>query len=76
MQKKVLVIGGGLAGLSSAAYLSKNNFKVKLLESSPKLGGRTYSFLDKETNTILDNGQHVLMGCYFESINFLSLIAL
>ena len=74
MQKKVLVIGGGLAGLSSAAYLSKNNFKVKLLESSPKLGGRTYSFLDKETNTILDNGQHILMGCYSETLNFISLI--
>ena len=74
MQKKVLVIGGGLAGLSAAAYLSKNNYKVKLLESSPKLGGRTYSFLDKETNTILDNGQHILMGCYNETLNFLSLI--
>ena len=74
MQKKVLVIGGGLAGLCSAAYLSKNNFKVKLLESSPKLGGRTYSFLDKDNSTILDNGQHILLGCYSETLDFLSLI--
>ena len=74
MQKKVIVIGGGFAGLTAAAHLSKSNYKVTLLEASPKLGGRAYSFLDKETNTVLDNGQHILMGCYFETLNFLSLI--
>ena len=74
MQKKVIVIGGGFAGLSAAAYLAKNKFKVTLLEASPKLGGRAYSFLDKETNSVLDNGQHILMGCYYETLKFLSLI--
>jgi squalene-associated FAD-dependent desaturase len=74
MQKKVIVIGGGFAGLTSAAYLAKNKFQVTLLEASPKLGGRAYSFLDKENNTIIDNGQHILMGCYYETIKFLSLI--
>lgn len=74
MPKKVIVIGCGFAGLTAAAYLTKNNYKVTLLEASPKLGGRAYSFLDKETNTILDNGQHILMGCYYETLNFLSLI--
>ncbi|MCW8818141.1 MAG: hydroxysqualene dehydroxylase HpnE [Ignavibacteriaceae bacterium] len=74
IQRKVIVIGGGLAGLTASAYLAKNNYKATLIESSPKLGGRTYSFLDKETNTVLDNGQHILMGCYFETLNFLSLI--
>ena len=74
MQKKVIVIGGGFAGLTAAAYLAKNKFKVTLLESSPKLGGRAYSFLDKETNSVLDNGQHILMGCYSETLKFLSLI--
>lgn len=74
MQEKVIVIGGGFAGLSAAAYLAKNNFKVTLLESSPKLGGRAYSFLDKDTNTEIDNGQHILMGCYYETLKFLALI--
>ncbi len=74
MQKKVIVIGGGFAGLTAAAYLVKNKIKVTLLEASPKLGGRAYSFLNKETNTILDNGQHILMGCYYNTIEFLSLI--
>ena len=74
MQKKVIVIGGGFAGLTAAAYLAKNNFKVTLLEASPKLGGRAYSFFDKETNTTIDNGQHILMGCYHNTLNFLELI--
>ena len=74
MQKKVIVIGGGFAGLTAAAYLVENNFNVTLLEASPKLGGRAYSFVDRETNTEIDNGQHILMGCYYETIKFLSLI--
>ena len=56
MRKKAIVIGGGFAGLTASSYLVKNNYQVTLLESSPKLGGRAYSFQDKETNTIIDNG--------------------
>jgi len=74
MQKKVIVIGGGFAGLTAAVYLTKNKFKVTLLEASPKLGGRAYSFFDKETSITIDNGQHILMGCYYETIKFLQLI--
>lgn len=40
MSQNVLVVGGGLAGLSSAARLAYNGFNVTLLEKSPKLGGR------------------------------------
>jgi len=72
--KKVVVIGGGIAGLSSASFLSNSGFKVELLEASPKLGGRAYSFRDSETNTIIDNGQHIFMGCYYETLDFLKLI--
>ncbi|NNG28258.1 MAG: NAD(P)-binding protein, partial [Ignavibacteriaceae bacterium] len=74
MNKKCIVIGGGFAGLSSAAFLINNGFRVQLLEASPKLGGRAYSFLDNKTNTVIDNGQHILMGCYKETLNFLKLI--
>lgn len=74
MQKKVIVIGGGFAGLTAAAYLVKNKFHVTLLESSPKLGGRAYTFKYKEANATIDNGQHILMGCYFETLKFLDMI--
>lgn len=72
--KKVLIIGGGLAGLTAASILSSKNYSVTLLESSPKLGGRAYSIKDVETNSIIDNGQHILMGCYKETLTFLNLI--
>ncbi len=74
MKNKCIVIGGGFAGLSSAAFLSSSGYIVQLLEASPKLGGRAYSFLDSKSNTVIDNGQHILMGCYKETLNFLKLI--
>src|SRR5690554_6132605 len=72
--KKVIVIGGGFAGLSAASFLSDSGFKVELLEASPKLGGRAYSLRDETTGSVIDNGQHILMGCYKETLNFLRLI--
>ena len=72
--KKCIVIGGGVAGLSAAAYLVKHKFRVTLVESSPKLGGRAYSFTDQKNNFAIDNGQHILMGCYNNTLRFLKLI--
>jgi protoporphyrinogen oxidase len=72
--KKCIVIGGGFAGLTSAAYLSKAGIKVELLEASPKLGGRAYSFIDKDSGSTIDNGQHIMMGCYKETLKFFRLI--
>lgn len=71
---KCIVIGGGFAGLTTAAYLSSKNIKIDLYEASPKLGGRAYSFLAKDGNTIIDNGQHILMGCYNETLRFMKMI--
>ena len=72
--KKIVVIGGGFAGLSSASFLSDSRLKIELMEASPKLGGRAYSFVDNETGAVIDNGQHILMGCYKETLKFLNLI--
>lgn len=69
--KKVIVIGGGFAGLSAACSLSEKGIQVELLEASPKLGGRAYSLLDEATGQFIDNGQHLLMGCYKYSLDFL-----
>lgn len=75
MSKKCLVIGGGFAGLAAASFLADKKNNTTLLEASPKLGGRAYSFTDTKSNTVIDNGQHILMGCYFNTLNFLELIS-
>lgn len=71
--KKIAIIGGGIAGLSAAAFLSQN-FNVTIFEASPYLGGRAKSFLNPTTNTYYDNGQHLLAGAYKYTIEFLNLI--
>jgi hydroxysqualene dehydroxylase len=72
--RDVVVIGGGFAGLSAAVALAGRGFRVAVLEGKPALGGRAYSFADAETNDFVDNGQHVLMGCYAETFKFLERI--
>ncbi len=72
--KDVVVIGGGFAGLSAGVALAERGFRVALLERKPALGGRAYSFEDPETGDLVDNGQHVLMGCYGETLSFLGQI--
>lgn len=71
---KCIIIGGGFAGLSAASFLADKGIKVHLLEASPKLGGRAYSFIHNNQNDIIDNGQHILMGCYKNTFDFLKLI--
>ncbi|TSA28576.1 MAG: FAD-dependent oxidoreductase [Ignavibacteriales bacterium] len=72
--KRVIVVGGGFAGLSASVYLAENNFEVTLLEASPKLGGRAYSLYNQKFDDYYDNGQHILMGCYEETLSFLKKI--
>jgi zeta-carotene desaturase len=72
--KKCLIIGSGISGLTAASVLSSKKIKVTVLEATPKPGGRTYSFKDSVTGDIIDNGQHILMGCYDYTLNFLRLI--
>src|SRR5580700_10632443 len=71
-KKDAVVIGAGFAGLSSAVALAERGVRVTVLEGKPALGGRAYSFADPDTGDFVDNGQHVLMGCYGETLDFLS----
>lgn len=70
----VLVIGAGVAGLSAAAALSARGARVLVLEAKAVLGGRATAFNDPQTGEPVDNGQHVLLGCYHETFSFLRTI--
>ncbi len=60
---RVAVVGGGLAGLACAAALAPRGFRVTVLESRQRLGGRAGSFTDPETGQLVDACQHASMGC-------------
>lgn len=70
----VLILGGGFAGLAAAVDLVERGVKVLLLERRAFLGGRAYSFTDKTTGDTVDNGQHLMMGCYHHTLRFLKKI--
>jgi hydroxysqualene dehydroxylase len=74
MSDDVLIIGGGFAGLAAGVALSRAGIRIHLLEQKPYLGGRARSFHYAPTGTVLDNGQHVFMGCYHATIEFLKTI--
>jgi squalene-associated FAD-dependent desaturase len=70
----VVVVGGGVAGLAAAVYLSARGARVRVLEAKAVLGGRATSFADPQTGERVDNGQHVLLGCYHETFDLLKTI--
>ena len=71
MTYDVIVVGAGFAGLSAAVDLAYRGFQVLVLEARPQLGGRATSYRDRTTGDRVDNGQHVLFGCYHETFRFL-----
>src|ERR1700760_2620427 len=60
-QQRVVVIGGGLAGITAAIALSEAGAAVTLLEARPRLGGATTSF--NRGALVVDTGQHVFLRC-------------
>jgi monoamine oxidase len=58
---QVVVIGGGLAGITAAIALREAGHDVTLLEARPRLGGATASFT--RGDLVVDTGQHVFLRC-------------
>lgn len=69
---RVLVLGGGLAGLSSALALGQSGHQVTLLESRPFPGGRasSYPLPADDSGELIDNCQHILLKCCVNLIDF------
>lgn len=71
MAARVAVIGGGWAGLAAAVTLASSGQQVCLFEMAPQLGGRARSLPAQAEAPRLDNGQHILIGAYTESLALL-----
>lgn len=70
---KIAIVGGGCAGLTAAITLAKQGWEISLFEASSALGGRARSVRLKNTTThALDNGQHILIGAYSETLQLLA----
>lgn len=67
----VAVVGAGVAGLAAATALAEAGQRVLVLEARGNLGGRATAFTDRDTGELVDNGQHVLFGCYYETFALL-----
>jgi squalene-associated FAD-dependent desaturase len=59
----VVVLGGGISGISTAMYLLEKGYPVTLVEARKFLGGRAFSITDTDSGGGVDNGQHVIVGC-------------
>jgi len=73
-RRRVVVCGGGLAGVAAACEATLLGADVTLVERRPFLGGKAFSFTDDETGVEVDNGQHVFLGCCTAYISLLRLI--
>lgn len=69
--RAIAVIGAGWAGCAAAVELAQAGYKVTLLEAARTLGGRARRV--ETDRKLLDNGQHILLGAYSESLRLMQL---
>ena len=69
-EKSVIVVGGGVAGMSAACSLAECGLNVRLVERRQYLGGRASSYHHPGVDEVIDNCQHVLFGCCTNLIGF------
>jgi squalene-associated FAD-dependent desaturase len=69
-QSTVGIIGGGLAGLAAGCALADAGLRVTIFERRPYVGGRASSYEHPGTGEVVDNCQHVLLGCCTNLLHF------
>ena len=73
---RVAVIGAGWAGLSAALALQERGHALSLFEMAPAPGGRARSLSQEGAEPPLDNGQHILIGAYTETLDLMRSLGL
>lgn len=67
---RIVIAGGGLAGISAAVALAQSGHEAALLEARPRPGGRASSFPLPGSGEIIDNCQHILLKCCVNLLDF------
>jgi len=60
------VIGGGIAGMAAAYELRKAGFRVTVLETRDRVGGRIWTV--RKGDFVMDLGTAVYLGTYREAV--------
>jgi len=68
---RVAIFGAGVAGLNAALALAEQGFAVDVYEAKNFPGGRASSLRDAPSGLTIDNGQHIVMGCYHAFLRLL-----
>jgi squalene-associated FAD-dependent desaturase len=63
VRRHVAVVGGGVAGLAAACALAQDGYSVELFERRPYVGGRASSYQHPGVGEVIDNCQHIVLGC-------------
>ena len=72
--KRVVVVGGGAAGIAAAMKAAQKGHKVTLLEAKSKLGGRLGSYSDQRSGFSFDLGVHLITAGYSNTLKLLEMI--
>lgn len=71
MRKKIVILGGGLTGLTASYYLAKKNYQITVVEKLPFLGGLAAGFKREDWDWYLDYAYHHLFANDQEIISFI-----
>lgn len=74
--KQLTIVGAGWAGLAAAVAATQAGWHVKLFEAANTAGGRARSLQQKFAGKPLDNGQHVLIGAYRDTLALMCTVGL
>lgn len=74
--KQLTIVGAGWAGLSAAVAATQAGWHVKLYEAANTAGGRARRLQQSFAGTPLDNGQHILIGAYRDTLALMHTVGL
>ena len=69
--KKLTIIGAGWSGLACAVAATQAGWQVELFEAANAAGGRARSLDQTFADVPLDNGQHILLGAYRDTLDLM-----